>query len=400
VAVTPLDAGIGDTAPVYLQLGAVLFVLGVAARVAGRFGLPAVPLYLIAGLVLGAFDIPALHGDVLEVAAGLGVILLLFLIGLEHTAEELSANLRRFRRAGILDFALNFTAGFGFGLLLGWDPLAAMLLGGITWVTSSGIVVKALSDLRWRGPETPVILAVLVAEDLAMAVYLPLAASLLVGGGVLATFGSMTIAVTAALAAMVGAFRYGESLARVVSHSSEEVVLLSALGLVLMVAGLAEQLQVSAAVGAFLAGVALSGEVADRTRVLLAPIRDFNVSLFFLFFALQVDVGKLGSVALPALALALITGATKVVTGLRAARLAGLDEGESWRVALALLARGEMSLVLAGLGASAAIEPRLAPLAAAYVMLLAIGGPVAMRFADDLVPRLARVRPRVATPAA
>jgi CPA2 family monovalent cation:H+ antiporter-2 len=186
----------------------------------------------------------------------------------------------------------------------------------------------------------------------------------------------------------------------VVSHSSEEVVLLSALGLVLMVAGLAEQLQVSAAVGAFLAGVALSGEVADRTRVLLAPIRDFNVSLFFLFFALQVDVGKLDSVALPALALALITGATKVVTGLRAARLAGLDEGESWRVALALLARGEMSLVLAGLGASAAIEPRLAALAAAYVMLLAIVGPVAMRFADDLVPRLARGRPRVAAPAA
>lgn len=396
---TQLAAGLGDTAPVYLQLGAVLFVLGVAARVARYFDLPAVPLYLVAGLVLSAFDIPALEGEVLEVAAGLGVILLLFLIGLEYTAEELSANLRRFRRAGILDFVLNFSAGFGFALLLGWDPRAAMLLGGITWVTSSGIVVKALSDLGWRGRETPVIIAVVVAEDLAMAVYLPLVASLLVGGGVLASFGSMSIAVVAALAALVGAMRYGEALGRVVSHSSEEVVLLSALGLVLMVAGIAEELQVSAAVGAFLAGIALSGEVAHRTRALLEPIRDFNVSLFFLFFALQVDVSLLGGVAVAAVALAIVTAATKAVTGWRAARLAGLDDVESARVALALIARGEMSIVLAGLSATAAAEPDLAPLAVAYVLLLATAGPVLMRFADDLVPHLRRRRRRVSAAA-
>jgi monovalent cation:H+ antiporter-2, CPA2 family len=390
---------VGETAPVYLQLGAVLFVLGIAARAAGRLGLPTVPLYLIAGLTLSAFDIPALEGVILEVAAGLGVILLLFLIGLEYTAEELSANLRRFRRVGILDFVLNFLAGFAFALLLGWDPLAAMLLGGITWVTSSGIVVKALTDLGWRGRETPVIVAVLVAEDLAMAIYLPLAASLLIGGGVLAGFGSMTIAVAAALAAMVGAFRYGEALGRVVSHSSEEVVLLTALGLVLVVAGIAEELQVSAAVGAFLAGIALSGEVAHRTRTLLAPIRDFNMSLFFLFFTLQVDVGELGHVALPALALAVLTGASKIATGRKAARLAGLDERESARVALALIARGEMSIVLAGLGATAAVEPELMPLAAAYVLVLAIAGPVGMRFADELVPHLTRRRRRESTAA-
>lgn len=396
---TVLAAAVGEAAPVYLQLGAVLFVLGIAARVAGRLDLPAVPLYLIAGLVLSAIDVPALQGEILEVAAGLGVILLLFLIGLEYTAEELSAHLWRFRSAGVLDFVLNFSAGLGFGLLLGWDPLAAMLLGGVTWVTSSGIVIKALTDLGWRGRGTPVIVAVLVAEDLAMAIYLPLVASLLVGGGVLAGFGSMTVAVAAALAAMVGAFRYGEALGRVVSHASEEVVLLSALGLVLMVAGLAEQLQVSAAVGAFLAGIALSGEIAQRTRRLLEPIRDFNVALFFLFFALQVDVSRIEDVALAAIALALITGVTKVVTGLRAARLAGLDEVDSARVALALVARGEMSIVLAGLGATAAVEPELAPLAASYVLILAIAGPVLMRFADDLVPYLTRWRRRVAAAA-
>jgi CPA2 family monovalent cation:H+ antiporter-2 len=368
-----------DTASVYLQFGAVVFALGLAARVAGRFGVSTVPLYLIAGLALGAFDIPALSGDFVRFAAGLGVILLLFLIGLEYTAEELTLQLRRFRRAGVLDALLNFPPGFVFGLLLGWEPAAAVVLGGVTWVSSSGIAAKALADLGLvTARETPAVLTVLVTEDLAMAVFVPLVGSLLIGGGVLATLGSVTIAICAAVAALAGALRFGEALGRIVEHHSEEVVLLSALGLVLMVAGAAEELQVSAAIGAFLVGIALSGEIAHRTHVLLAPIRDFNAALFFLLFALQVDTGQLGAVLAPALALGALTGATKLFTGWRAAALAGADGPERLRAGAALIARGEMSIVLAGLAAQAAIEPRLTPLATAYVLIMAVAGPLLM----------------------
>jgi CPA2 family monovalent cation:H+ antiporter-2 len=379
-----------DTASVYLQFGAVVFVLGLAGRVAGRFGVSTVPLYLLAGLALSAFNIPALNGDFVRFAAGLGVILLLFLTGLEYTAEELSAQLRRFRRAGMLDALLNFPPGFAFGLLLGWDPVAAVVLGGVTWVSSSGIVAKALADLGLvTAPETPAILSVLVTEDLAMAVFLPLVGSLLIGGGVFATLGSIAIAVCAALAALVGALRYGETLGKLVAHHSEEVVLLSALGLVLMVAGAAEKLQVSAAVGAFLVGITLSGEIAHRTRILLAPIRDFNAALFFLLFSLQVDTGQLATVLLPALALAAVTGATKAVTGWRAAALAGVDPPARARAAAALIARGEFSIVLAGLASQAGVESQLAPLATAYVLIMAVAGPLLMRLADRPAPVLA-----------
>ena len=370
-----------DSAPVYLQLGAVIFVLGLGARLAGRTGLSPVPLYLIVGLVVGALEIDALNGDFVEFAAGLGVILLLFLIGLEYTAEELTTNLRRFRRAGVLDAALNFTPGLLFGLALGWEPEAAILLGGATWDSSSGIIAKALTDLNRRAmPETRAVMSVLVIEDLAMAGFLPLVGTLLVGGGVLATVGSLAAAAAAAAAALVGAVRFGEALGRVVEHHSEEAVLLSALGLVLMVAGVAEELQVSAAVGAFLVGVALSGEVAQRTQQLLSPIRDFNASLFFLFFALEVDTGELAGVVVPALALAVVTATTKAVTGWRAAALAGVPAEGRARAAVSLIPRGEMSIVLAGLGAAAGIEPQLAPLAAGYVLILAIAGPVLMRY--------------------
>lgn len=379
-------AVVAETASTYLQLGAVVFLLGLGARAAAHIGLSPIPLYLVAGLILGAVDIQALSGELVRSAAGLGVILLLFLVGLEYSAEELSAQLRRYRRAGLLDAVLNFPPGFAFGLVLGMDPEAAILLGGVTWVSSSGIVVKALSDLgHMANRETPAILSVLVTEDLAMAAFLPLAASLVVGGGVLASVGSLAIAGVAALATLVGALRFGEAIGRVVSHRSEEVVLLSALGLVLMVAGLAEQLQVSAAVGAFLIGIALSGEVAHQTRRLLAPFRDFTAALFFLFFALQVDTSQLPDVALPALALALVSAATKAVTGWGAAGLAGVGERGRARAAAALIPRGELSIVLASVGA--AMEPRLPPLAAAYVLILAISGPILMRFADELVAR-------------
>src|SRR3954452_921522 len=193
----------------------------------------------------------------------------------------------------------------------------------------------------------------------------------------------------AATATLVGAIRFGESLGRIVSHHSEEVVLLSALGLVLIVAGTAERLQTSAAVGAFLVGIALSGEVAHRTRDLLTPIRDVNAALFFLFFRLQLDTSELPAVALPLLALVVVSAVTKAVVGWRAARLGGAGPEGRARAAAALIARGEMSIVLASLGAGAAIG--LEALAAGYVRVLAIAGPVLMRypaFVDTLARRV------------
>jgi CPA2 family monovalent cation:H+ antiporter-2 len=329
---------------------------------------------------------------VVQFAAGLGVILLLFLIGLEYTAEELTLHLLRSRRAGVLDVLLNVPPGIVVGLLLGWDPVAAVVLGGVTWASSSGMVVKALGDLgRLRCPETPAILSVLITEDLAMAVFLPLVATLLVGGGVLASLGSVGIATVAIVVALLGASRFGDELGRLLIHHSEEVVLLSVLGLVLLAAGVAETLQVGAAIGAFLAGIALSGEVATRTAPLLAPIRDFNAALFFLFFGLQVDTGRLPSVALPVALLVAATVVTKSITGWRAAALAGVGPEGRARAAAALLPHGDVAVVLAGLAAAAGIEPDLPPVAAAYVLVMATAGAFLMRWPSALLRAAARL---------
>jgi monovalent cation:H+ antiporter-2, CPA2 family len=389
-----------EATAVFVRLGAVLVALAVLARLATRADLSPIPLYLVVGLVLGATGGLDFSGELIDLGSLLGVILLLFMLGLEYSAEELGANLRAGLRPGAFDFALNFTPGLLAGLLLGWDALAAVLLGGVTYISSSGVIAKVLADLgRLGNRETPAVLSILVVEDLAMAVYLPLVAALLVGGGVWAAVGSIAVAVTAAGLVLAFALRYGEHVSRAIEHHSDEVVLLTVLGLVLIVAGAAQELQVSAAVGAFLLGIGLAGQVAEKARQLLAPLRDLFAAAFFLFFGIQIDLGELGGVALAALARAAVTVVTKLATGWIAAKRAGVGVRGRVRAGTALVARGEFSIVIAGLGLAAGREADLAPLAAAYVLLTALGGPLLARASDPLTAAVQRRRAATREPA-
>lgn len=382
----PLAAGGGDVAAILLELGAIVVALAVLARVASRTGFSPIPLYLVAGLVVGVVDDPTFSGDFIEVGAQIGVVLLLFMLGLEYTGQELATGLKASLPSGIVDVVLNFLPGLVAGFALGWGWLAALLLGGITYVSSSGIVAKLLRDFgRLGNRETPAILSILVLEDLAMAFYLPLVAVLLVGGGLLAGISSIVIAVAAAGLALVIAIRFGERLSSVVFHRSDEVLLLSTLGIVLVIAGAAEKLQVSAAVGAFLVGIAVSGQVAERAEVLLSPLRDLFAATFFVFFGLQIDLGELPGVLGAAAGLAVVTVLTKVATGWWAARRIGVATRGRFRAGTSLVARGEFSIVLAGIGVAAGLEPELGAFAAAYVLVLAIVGPLLARYSDVLV---------------
>ena len=380
-------------AAVLLELGGMILGLGVLGRLAGRLGLSAIPLYLLAGLAFGQGGLLPLvtAQEFVEVGAEVGVILLLLLLGLEYSASELLGSLRAAAPAGLVDLALNFTPGLAAGLLLGWSALAAVALGGMTYVTSSGIVAKVLGDLgRLGNRETPVVLSILVVEDLAMAAYLPLLTGLLVGGGLLASALPVGVALGTVALVLLVAVRYGETLSRLVFSPSDEVLLLVILGLTLVVAGVAERLQVSAAVGAFLVGIALSGQAAEAAQALLTPLRDLFAAVFFVFFGLQTDPRSIPPVALVAAALALATAATKIGTGWWAARRARVGPRGRWRAGAALVPRGEFSIVIAGLAVAAGHEPSLGPLATAYVLILAMVGPFLARASEALRVGLAR----------
>jgi CPA2 family monovalent cation:H+ antiporter-2 len=376
-----------DMGWVFIELGAAVLGLALLARLSQRFGVSAIPLYLLGGLAFGNGGLLPLRfsEEFVHIGAEIGVVLLLFMLGLGYSGEELSSGLRAGLLSGLADFLLNFTPGLLAGLWFGWGALAALLLGGVTWVSSSGIIARVLTDLHWEdNPEAPVILSILVLEDLAMAIYLPLVSVLLLGQGLAAGLASVLIALTTVGVILVVAVRFGRPLSRLLSHTSDEVILLSTFGLVLLVAGVAQRLQVSAAVGAFLVGVALSGPLAGHAHRLLGPLRDLFAAVFFLFFGLEIDPRTLPAVLVPAAALAVATVLTKVLTGWWATRRTGVDAAGGWRAGAELAVHGEFSIVIAGLGVG--LEPGLGPLSAAYVLLLAVLGPVLCRVVGTWFP--------------
>ena len=374
-----------DTTALLCEIGALLFALGMLGRLGRRFGLSPIPLYLLAGLAFGSGGLLPLSASekFIQVGAEIGVILLLVMLGLEYSASELVANLRSAAPAGLIDALLNALPGAGFALLMGWDWVAALVLAGITWVSSSGVIAKVLGDLgRVGNRETPVILSILVIEDLAMAFYLPLVTAVLAGAGFIGGAQALAVAVLTVLAVLVVAIRYGGVISSLISVKDPEALLLSVLGLTILVAGVAQGLKVSAAVGAFLVGIALSGPVAHHATQMLSPLRDLFAAVFFVFFGLSTEPTDIPPVLLPALGLAVLTMATKVLTGYLAARQAGIGLPGQLRAGFGLMPRGEFSIVIAGLTVSTGIEPRLAPLATAYVLITVVTGPLLARIPD------------------
>ncbi len=380
-------AGTDEAALAFVEIGALILALALLARFAGRFGIPAIPLYLIAGLAMGEGGLVQLDVsvDFFEIAAEIGVLLLLFALGLEYSDTELRSGLRTGLVPGTVDMLLNALPGVALGLLLGWDPIAAILLGGVTWISSSGVVSKVLSDLgRLGNRETPAVLNILVMEDLAMAIYLPVVAALIVGGSLTATVTSVLIALAAVTVILLAALRYGRRISGLVAGGTDEAFLLTVFGITLLVAGIAQQLEVSGAIGAFLVGLALSGRAEQRASQLISPLRDLFAATFFLFFSFQIDPADLIDAAIPAVALFVVTALTKVATGWYAAGRVGAAPKGRLRAGTVLIARGEFSIVIAALGSGLLDGPDLGALAAGYVLISAMVGPIVAKFADRI----------------
>nr|PZN48044.1 MAG: cation/H(+) antiporter [Actinomycetota bacterium] len=387
------------TAILFLEFGAVLLGLGVLGALALKAGISPIPLYLIAGLAFGTGGILPLatSEEFISTGAELGVILLLLTLGLEYNADELVTSLKSNAPSGLVDLVLNAAPGAICALLLGWGPVAAVAMAGVTYATSSGITAKVLSDLGWIGNrETPVVLSLLVFEDLTMAIYLPILTAML--AGVSFAMGAATVAIALATVSIVliVALKFGRWIEAFVSSPNSEVLLLKVVGLALLVAGIAQELQVSSAVGAFLVGIALSGEIAKEAEALLAPLRDLFAAVFFVFFGLQTDPSKIPPVAGLAAVLALVSFVTKLLTGVIAARRAGIARAGRVRAGIALVPRGEFNIVIAGLAVAAGAHPDLGPLAATYVLILAAFGPLAARVIEPLITKVAAKRERAA----
>jgi CPA2 family monovalent cation:H+ antiporter-2 len=381
-----------------LEAGLAITVLAVAGTLAYRLGQSVIPAYIVIGLVVGP-NAPTVGGvsfavlqrhEFVDLLAELGVVLLLFFIGVEFSIDQLLANRDRLAVIGGIDLVVNATVGVAIGLAFGFTPVEVAFLTGIVYISSSAIVTKSLIDLGWvADPEAEVVLGTLVVEDLVIAVYLAVLSALVLGGGGGAALSAVAIAL-AFIAVLVVVARVGTPVVqRVLSVDSDELFVLTTLGVVALVGGLALQLGVSEAVAAFFVGTAVSAtDAVHRVEKLLSPARDLFAAIFFLAIGFQTDLGALSGTALTLLAVAVVlTAASKLVSGYWSGLRYGLSERRARRAGIALVARGEFSLVLAalalevGTGALADVIPAFA---VGYVLAMSVLGTVLMKAAPRL----------------
>jgi CPA2 family monovalent cation:H+ antiporter-2 len=373
-----------------LELGAVILGLAVLARAAAKFDLPTVPLYLLSGLAFGEGGIvPLVTTRVfVETGAEIGLILVLFVLGLEHSSRDLLATARASAAPGAVDLVLNMAPGVLVGLILGWGPLAAAFLGGITYVSSSGVAAKLLEHAgpRARGASRFVV-TIAVIEDLVMAVYLPVLAAVLIGDGVGVSLGAAAVAIVAVGSLLALALRVEVGLSSMLFSRSDEALLLSILGFAFLIAGVAEVARFSAAVGALVAGIMLSGPAAQGAQTLVRPLRDLFAAIFFAFIGLSIDPATIPPVLGIAVLLGIVTACTKFATGWWTARRLGSEPQARGVVGAALVPRGEFSIAIAGLAAAAMVEDDLVPVTVAYVIFTVVVGSVITRVLARRVDR-------------
>lgn len=383
-----------------LQVGVIFLVLFLGGLLAHRMRQSLAPLYILAGLL-----VRPLVGDpdVIDLLSTLGVVLLMFMIGLQFSLPTLLQRRRAILGAGIADLSVNFPLGCALGWLLGYGPLESLLWGGILYASSSAIVCKSIIDLRRSAnPETEHVLSVLVFEDLAMALLVGLFSSVASSGSLewMCVGLSMlkTLAFCGGLIAI--AIYASAALERLLSPRPAELGLLVVFSFIIIVASISARLGLSEALGGFLAGLMVSAtRLRPEVEEMVSPFQQLFAAVFFISFGLSIhfDGGWWDALRMlpAALLLVALSAAGKLVVGGGLGLVGGLSARASFRMGMALTPRGEFSVVLAGVAALLPGGGRGIPgLAALYVLLMSVAGAWLIRDADRIYALLVRPGPK------
>lgn len=366
------------------EIGFVLIILGTVAFVTSKLRISVVPFFLLSGLILGTGGLLRLElsDNFLSIGAQIGAILLLLLMGLEYSAKELLTGFREQRTLGLFDLLVNFIPGSLCALILGWGWTGVLALGGISYVSSSGIAMQFIRESRWqRFTSTRHTINILVMEDLVLAPLLPILSAFGSGVGLLTGFISISVALIVTGIAIIYSARGGHIPYAPIILGDSATLLLVVFGSALLASGVATYIGFSGAVAAFLVGLLMTEDLAIVARVRLAPLRDLFSAIFFLFFGLRIDPSKIPTILLPALVLTAVGIGSKFLTAWWATRKAQ-ESGIRLRVTGLLVPRGEFSLVIAGLTASTFFGEKIQLMTITFVVLTTLVGSILVRIAS------------------
>jgi CPA2 family monovalent cation:H+ antiporter-2 len=385
------------------ELGLALAVISLFAWLSNRLRFSIVPFLILAGLFVGP-QAPTIgpisfkfeeSAPIIHFLGQLGVLFLLFYLGLEFSIGRLIRAGRSIAVGGTIYISINLTLALLFGWAMGWPFQEILVAAGIITISSSAIVAKVLVDLkRTANPETDMILGIIMFEDVFLAVYLSIVSGLVLSGAT--SLGGVLTSAGLALGFMLAFLVIGRQLTpwlnRVLSIPSDEIFLLIILAFLFLVAGFSETIHVAQAIGALLVGLVLAEtEARHRIEHLIIPFRDLFGAFFFFSFGLTIDPFALGGAVWPALAAVILTIIGNFAAGMIAGRSAGFSPKASTNIGLTIVSRGEFSIIMANLAEAGGLLPILQPFAALYVLILAVLGPLLTKESSRIYRMLNKV---------
>ncbi|MCU1525248.1 MAG: yhaU [Microbacteriaceae bacterium] len=386
-------------------LGVLLLIAYVFGRLGKLIGLPAIPVYMLVGLLAsphtGWFPLN-FDSSKIELIAIFGLILLLFNLGLEFDQDEFFGNAGKLIVSGGSYILVNMGVGLAFGFWVGWGTREALIIAGITATSSSAIVTKLLIELnRLPNRETPMILGVTVVEDIFIAIYLAIVGVVLSGEtAIWPVVGKLAISFLFLVVMFTIARWGGRWVSRLFRTKDDELFTILFFGLAVAFGGIGELLGVTDAIGAFLIGLVL-GATKYRARIeqLSLPMRDVFGAFFFLNFGLALNVSEFPTVLVPVLGAVLMTFVLNVVAGQFVAWLNRLGPQAGINTTVILQNRGEFALILATLSLSAGLDKRIVPFAGLYVLIMSIGGPILAANSEKIGALVLRTKKKKPKPA-
>ncbi len=384
------------------DLAVIMLVAGVVTILFHRLKQPVVLGYIVAGFIIGPHTPPfgLIHDeDTIKILAELGVIFLMFCLGLEFSLRKLFKVGATAFIAAFLEIVLMIWIGFEIGRWFGWNTMDSLFLGAILAISSTTIIVKALNDLKMKNERfAQLIFGVLIVEDILGIGIIALLSGIAVSGTVssgevFSTVGKLSLFMIVAL--VIGILLVPRLLAYVARFESNEMLLITVLGLCFGFCLLVVKLEYSMVLGAFLIG-AIMAESRQLLKIeqLIEPVRDLFSAIFFVAIGLMIDPQVLVDYAWPIVVITFAVVMGKMLSCGMGAFIAGNDGRTSLRVGMGLSQIGEFSFIIAALGMTLQVTSDfLYPVAVAVSAITTLLTPYLIRAADPLSLKLGRVMP-------
>jgi len=385
------------------EVGTALVLVAIAAIIANKLKFSIIPFLIVLGMLvgphaptIGIIDLTFVESkEIIQFLGRIGVLFLLFYLGLEFSVGKLMKSGRNIVVGGSLYVAINFVLGLLYGFIVGMPWMETLIIAGLVSVSSSAIVAKVLVDLkRTANPETELILGIILFDDIFLALFLTTMSGVLLAGStsVLGIITSVLISVGYMLLFFFIARKGSPLLNKWLNIKSDEIFIIVIFATLFFVAGFSETLHVAEAIGALLLGLVFSEtDYRDRIEHMVVPFRDFFGAIFFFSFGLSIDPSTLAGAIWLALGAAALTIAGNFVAGMISGRKAGLSHKASTNIGLTIMARGEFSIIVANLGITAGLSPILTPFTALYVLILAIIGPLLAKESKNIYKFLNKI---------